>query len=57
MTTFHLIFKISQKAIDDLGFTTYSYSGKNFSVIMSGRDMMELHKQELVKHLPIYYPY
>jgi ATP-dependent RNA helicase RhlE len=32
------------KAIDDLGFTTY-YSGKNFSVIMSGRDMMGLHKQ------------
>jgi hypothetical protein len=23
---------------------------------MSGRDMMGLHKQELVKHLPIYYP-
>jgi hypothetical protein len=44
------------KAIDDLGFTTLLYSGKNFSVIMSGRDMMELHK-ELVKHLPIYYPY
>jgi ATP-dependent RNA helicase RhlE len=55
MTTFEQFNLQNQsKAIDDLGFTP-SYSGKNFSVIMSGRDMMELHKQELVKHLPIYY--
>jgi superfamily II DNA/RNA helicase len=41
MTTFNFnLPKSVQKAIDDLGFTTPTYSGKNFSVIMSGRDMM-----------------
>jgi ATP-dependent RNA helicase RhlE len=41
MTTFEQFnLPKSVKKADDLGFTTLPYSGKNFSVIMSGRDMM-----------------
>jgi hypothetical protein len=36
----NLIFPNQSKAIDDLGLLPLPYSGKNFSVIMSGRDMM-----------------
>jgi hypothetical protein len=53
----NLIFKISPKAIDDLGFTTLLLFRKKLFCdnVWSWYD--ELHKQELVKHLPIYYPY